>query len=75
MSAPSEAKPREARWTLERARRSPGPKGASTSDGGGRHLALSTNADGSEAARRRAIDARPTLGGNMEHKRSKEAEE
>lgn len=52
MSATGEA---EARRTPERAGRSPGPKGPTASDGGGRNAAVTSSAVRAEAARRGAI--------------------
>jgi len=75
MSEPSEAKPSKGRWTPERAGRSQGSKSASASDGGGRHINESTLAAGPEAARRRAIEARPTRGRVDSLWRCSEAEE
>jgi hypothetical protein len=75
MSAACEANPSKARRTPERAGRSQGPKGASASDGGGRHPECARNAARSEAARRRANETRPTRGNHKWRQRHKEDEE
>ena len=57
MSEAGERQRAKARSTPERAGRRPGAQRASASDGGGRRAEASFITDGSEAARRRAIEA------------------